>query len=449
MFNSCEKEHLGNDDTQLIVVHGSKDLFPTTPETVLQGEQLEYVYDLLKEMDDGDLVTFLNNYGQPAWEYSFQKRSQDIFITSIPLLKNEEISGIIKLYEIEGSAPVAHAFSMEEIDKAMTRNLDTEHFYIYRGVIQSLVICASIMEQEIGGKYFEWLLETQDRVDEKIEFICVVEMECDGPIYVSPRFFETLEDEEEGFDCVILSMECYTVGIFPMLPNYSDNHTDNGEGQNQTSGPNGSDQSGSSPGSGGQHNSQITSAIEDWLDNENIEIDGNLLEIFENCVATLTAPFGGLAETVVDAECMGAEVINQVYNKLEESQVEFINEPENSDLKAAIDAFILVDNGMSQEEKVEEINYIIELFVENDDGISIFEEIINEATSFDITSPPPVNIRLLECNSFTWTQVGSGWVSCLEPNTMDIEIQGTNTFFSIDLGVLVIQFLNKDIMGKR
>lgn len=45
-------------------------------------------------------------------------------------------------------------------------------------------------------------------------------------------------------------------------------------------------------------------------------------------------------------------------------------------------------------------------------------------------------IRLLDCNSFQWNSVGSGWVSCLNPTNMEVEIGNTEIDLFIDMGCM-------------
>jgi len=70
------------------------------------------------------------------------------------------------------------------------------------------------------------------------------------------------------------------------------------------------------------------------------------------------------------------------------------------------------------------------------DGEELAAEVFSMLTEFDQEEANGTKIRLLECHSFQWVQVGEGWVSCLDPSNMQIEIGGTGVYFDIELGCL-------------
>ncbi|MEM9544684.1 MAG: hypothetical protein AAGA77_01855 [Bacteroidota bacterium] len=57
-------------------------------------------------------------------------------------------------------------------------------------------------------------------------------------------------------------------------------------------------------------------------------------------------------------------------------------------------------------------------------------------------------IRLLDCSSFQWNLIGNGWVSCLSPTNMEVEIGNTGIDFYIDLGCLSYTIPNTRINGE-
>ena len=74
----------------------------------------------------------------------------------------------------------------------------------------------------------------------------------------------------------------------------------------------------------------------------------------------------------------------------------------------------------------------------DDEVISI---IIDNTIDFDLDDPNSLPnrgqyIKLLDCSSFDFVQVGNSWMSCLDPNIMDVSIGsvGSPVHFSIDLG---------------
>lgn len=74
-----------------------------------------------------------------------------------------------------------------------------------------------------------------------------------------------------------------------------------------------------------------------------------------------------------------------------------------------------------------------------EDVIKAFVESVTDFDIEDIDENEDIDgmkIKLLECHSFEWTQVGQGWVSCLDPHVMSIDIPGTEVHFALDLGCL-------------
>ena len=50
------------------------------------GEELTYIFERIKSMDEDLLSDFLDKYGQPSWNNSFQKRGSEATFTSVPMI---------------------------------------------------------------------------------------------------------------------------------------------------------------------------------------------------------------------------------------------------------------------------------------------------------------------------------------------------------------------------
>jgi hypothetical protein len=133
-ISSCQKGDF-NANTENQIQTEIRNLFDSN-----SNWQLVHVFDLMKSMNDDDLVLFLNNYGIPNWEKAFQKRSNEIKITSIPMLLGDSITGIIKIFEPLDDSIKVDFFPVWEIDQAITKQLSTNEFHAYMGAVQSLII---------------------------------------------------------------------------------------------------------------------------------------------------------------------------------------------------------------------------------------------------------------------------------------------------------------------
>lgn len=76
---------------------------------------------------------------------------------------------------------------------------------------------------------------------------------------------------------------------------------------------------------------------------------------------------------------------------------------------------------------------------------AVFDEFVETITSFVLNNYLGERIRLLDCASFNWSLVGNAWVSCLDPNLMQIEVSGTGVYFNLDMGCLTFTVPNTRI----
>lgn len=218
---ACNKEELNE-------THSSIDQIATTRSddsnldisnskfTDTSNWELEYVYDLMMKVDDDLIINFLNNYGQPLWEKSIQKRSQEIKITTIPVVNGSSLTGVIKVYTTIKDSINVDFFSVSEIDEAISLDLTSSEYHLFRGAIQSLILVANQLNHTLDDKYFNWLLENKDRVSERLTYYCIEHWDCDEAYTSSSTgwssndkvyFFPQSAGEDLG--CTLLYRECW------------------------------------------------------------------------------------------------------------------------------------------------------------------------------------------------------------------------------------------------
>ncbi|MBK8081468.1 MAG: hypothetical protein IPK25_15040 [Saprospiraceae bacterium] len=61
-------------------------------------------------IENDSIATFQENFGYPAIKGSFQKKDEDSKITTIPMVKNNKITGIFKVYITLGESIRIHFF---------------------------------------------------------------------------------------------------------------------------------------------------------------------------------------------------------------------------------------------------------------------------------------------------------------------------------------------------
>ena len=195
------------------------------------GWELDHVYDLMRNMDRDNLIQFLSDFGYPAWEHSIHKRADEINITSIPMMIGDSITGILKVFVTVDDDVEVEFFSRADIDERMTENLSSQDYHVYRGAIQSLILCT---EHSLGDtadvKYWDWLVEHQDRNTERLGYYCNYVLDCSWRYFpffalkgrtggsVQPSG-SSIRDGEWRYICEILNVECWIGGpngrVFP------------------------------------------------------------------------------------------------------------------------------------------------------------------------------------------------------------------------------------------
>lgn len=273
------------------------------------GEELTYIFERIKSMDEDLLSDFLDKYGQPSWNNSFQKRGSEATFTSVPMISNDSIiTGIFKLYITDEDTVRLNFFTTSEIDSALQSNLGTSEFHAYRGAVQSLIICAHLANISIDQKYYSWLEDNMYRIEERLRYFCIEEWDCSG-IYTSNTtgwtynnsvdFSPIWGNNSEVNGCRLISRECWidwTPRNFPSSWSGGGNNENNSN--NNSVGGNGE----------GPNIIAIKSEfLTNWLNNNNLSLD--FFDELYDCVIYLDAPFGE-DELSLKTSCLKDNLVN-------------------------------------------------------------------------------------------------------------------------------------------
>lgn len=364
LFNSCEKTTMDTNDYSSIV----------KPETKLKEEEssdlsdeniwvLNYLYESLVDQKEEFLLDFLNCQGAPEWSGAILKRGEQISIATVPTSKNNCITGVFKIYQPIDQDPIINYYSIKEIDAIMERNIELNDFeYIgVRGAIQGFILSSQKLGFPIDQEKIDWLRNNNREPDFRVRFFCLEEWDCsDGEVSTDTHwvdcdgdgYFESCCEGTEFVCCELVSIECWVEEIPRNFPSSGIGTSCGCEGDGVESDNDGTH------GDGQNSYDAKSDVLTSWMSSLNIEND--LFNLLYDCVYYLPAPFGG-AESGVNLNCAKSVLMGQLAENLTESQLELINDPENSDLSDAISQFLIDDNGMSQEEKVELINNLLTL----------------------------------------------------------------------------------------
>ncbi len=276
--------------------------------------ELMYLYHQLSNMKDADLLTFLNQYGQPNWDQSIQKRGTQTHIASIPMMQGDSITGIFKVYVSSDDSLAVKFFSLSVLDSAITYQLATEEYQLIRGAIQSLVIISHRLDYSLDSKYLNWLQLNNYRANERIAWYCLEWWDC-MEIYTSGStgwsFFNTSNwaqywgGSSEEY-CKLIDIECWLQWPTYNFPNSGSNYPGNGNNGNQNTG---------GAGNSGNENSAIKNAktifLNNWLTQHGLSSD--YFDLLYGCVGYLASPLGGSTDEFIDIECV-SEIIYDILN---------------------------------------------------------------------------------------------------------------------------------------
>jgi len=207
---SCNKD----ESMQEIEKSVEKTEIRTNSFTSSEFKILDYVRAELDGVDDVEMINFMLKYGVPVFEKAFQKRNSNLNVTTIPVMKGNTIGGIFKAYETtEGQIGISF-FPKSEINDIIEHNtsLDNEDFGFIKGAIQSFALCEIILFGSCDNKYYQWLTDNKNRLENRVAWFCIEEWECilqnlGGPDPYSIFVSEPLNDEI--WDCSLLYRECW------------------------------------------------------------------------------------------------------------------------------------------------------------------------------------------------------------------------------------------------
>lgn len=275
------------------------------------GWELYYIFDLIVNMEDNEKLYFLNTFGHPSWENSFQKRGDEIIVTTVPMLKNDNLTGVIKMYQTDDDSIKADFFSISELDTAITKNLNTQAYHNYRGAVQSLVLSGALVGEDLDPKYFNWLGTTVDRIDERLIYYCIEEWECGG-VYTSNMTgwsFNSLTNNPIGVNlasqqgCTLISRECW-IDWSPR--NFPGNWSGSGGTPPDTNNGNASGTHGDS-----QNIFDIKShTLNTWMQENGIPDE--YFDLLYDCVIYLAMPWGEVIENDINGGCIAEKLFGEI-----------------------------------------------------------------------------------------------------------------------------------------
>ncbi len=275
---------------------------PTPSFLDTSGWELQYLFNKMRNSQKSDLLVFLKNNGIPDWEKAFQKRGDEIRITSIPFVADDSITGIARVYVTNEDSVKIYYFSKNDIDTAIKNNLTTAEYHAYRGAIQSYILSSILNGQNANVDYMEWLVDNQNRIEERLKYYCIEQWNCGGYIsqstgwhYVDKNnFIPEWNGGENQSNCSILFRECWVDWTPRNFPGNWFGSDLNGPGLNNTN-------------IGSHQESQIvknakSAFLKNWLLENGL--DNNKFSYLIDCVGYLPSPFGGSADEFMVMDCM-------------------------------------------------------------------------------------------------------------------------------------------------
>ncbi len=266
---------------------------------------LTFLFDLMaKEMDGDMMLNFINTFGYPHANKGFRKRGENVNITSIPTIKEGSITGIIKVMVKPDGVDAIYFFPLKEIETAISKEyLETEDYHLYRGAVQSLIICAKGMKATLDGKYMDWLKKNSNRAKERSEWNCI---EIYGDCFLEPiACFNCPNPYNQPLNCELLYQECWkdepygaisgSVNWGPTVnsPNTTDPNTNDPTNGGSSSGPNVNE----------DFYAEKAAFLEKWLEDNNL--DNDLFDALYLCVYHMYVEGFGLVEpTGIAASCV-------------------------------------------------------------------------------------------------------------------------------------------------
>lgn len=318
--NGCRKDESFKED--IVALTQNRSTFSDTT-----AWEHMYIYNFLKSMDTSELVSFLNTFGSPLWEFSFQKRSEKIKITTVPILLNDSINGVIRLYITDQNEIKVDFFSKLEINAAILKqDLNNEEFQLFKGAVQSFITTEYLYCGHVNNNYLNWLIENKDRPESRVAWYCIEEWECVTTVTQRPKrhvylyqvntwnyLNQNLADSKT--ECFLLSRDCYvdyTPRNFPSTIYSGGSGGSNGNTGGGTTGSNGGGGSGSSNDNAAIRNAKIQFLTEFF---NFTGISPIHQDILYDCIGVIKIPNyspSGIIDVTSDMKCirgqLGAEI---------------------------------------------------------------------------------------------------------------------------------------------
>lgn len=307
VLGSCVKESTLSDASSLPEGVQPRSVFSDS-----SGWELSYIFNVLADAPDSVLIPFVEDYGIPQWEYASQRRGDDVYITTVPIVRNDSITGVIKLWHSAEDDIRLGFLSKAAIDAAMGRLLNTQEYHYYRGGAISLLTSYYLKDEVVMTGYVTWLGSTSGRITERSVYHCTAT--CD--VYVSSvtgwAYFDQISFNPVmyGGGCAQITFECWETGgpgtgsgdeggLYDIL--------EYGSGPN----PGGSGGGGSSTSSGANPN-----RLEQWLLDKGLGLGlyDRLIECAGTVIPNPKDPDGPHKVTNIDMGCLYAKTLQSLLN---------------------------------------------------------------------------------------------------------------------------------------
>ncbi len=262
-------------------------------------EMLNEIAELILADDAAQpfLDNFLENYGSFEWNYSFMKKQDDLCFISIPMLKNGQLSGVLKFYK-KGDERALRFVSKLVIDEIVATYEFSGDLDLLKGAMFDLFILEASIDHTFNQDYAEWLRRNQLTNDgsSRGEFWCIE--------YITDWYVNVALDGSPGGDWIYdgssTSLECFfstsvgstgtTTNFFP--DNYPPNNEGNGGSNTNTN---------TNTNTNSNNNTEPNTPQENCLEELGLSTQVYINELLNS---SITFPCGGSIEEAVNSAAM-------------------------------------------------------------------------------------------------------------------------------------------------
>lgn len=186
------------------------------------GVEVFHILHLLN-LENDSIEQFQQIYGSPSYFGTFHKKDDDLKITSIPMVKDNKITGIFKVFNNTYDSIRILFFPIEDMEMAIDSTLNSYDFQIYYGAIQSYLICSDLLDKTIDPRFPAWLASNKERVEERFRFDCLETWDCHRIIIQTKSSQSNLHYANWGYYteqsrwkvkwefCVLIEIECWAI----------------------------------------------------------------------------------------------------------------------------------------------------------------------------------------------------------------------------------------------